>query len=103
MRRGPTARPPPPLPPLPQLLTGPGGGAIIDEYEELLDALLKRAMDTEAGWLAAAALDAGLPLVHAMVAGLVAAELLAARQACLWAWLSLQAQMRSHLRVGLPC
>lgn len=34
-------------PALPQLLTGPGGGAIIGEYEELLDALLKRSMDAE--------------------------------------------------------
>lgn len=33
-----------------QLLTGPGGGAIISEYEELLDALLKRTVDAEVGW-----------------------------------------------------
>lgn len=32
-----------------QLLTGPGGGAIISEYEELLDALLKRTVDAEVG------------------------------------------------------
>ena len=35
---------------LPQLLTGPGGGAVISEYEELLDALLKRTVDAEVGW-----------------------------------------------------